>query len=308
MAQSTTKKYPSFQYIEHHWLSDSLRNKLKNEFHIVESDIEDVFSPTQLSKFEIRKNYAYFALQFAETDGKNKVHIQQIHCFVSLKFLFVIDEDGFAGIRDFDRRRTSLVSTKNYNSFDLFYELLDMSVIRMFAILSTIHTRIKSLEATIFSEESMGNDQLSEIQDIKKNIINFKSLLMPLYDMFEELSLKHTDLIDETGKEAIDDSLDKIKKLLNKLDNFREMMKLLTETNEMITARSTNQNVRRLTLFNVLLLCPTLIAGFFGMNVHFGWFTLLSENSALIPLWVIVITMLMITGCTYLFFLWKKWV
>jgi magnesium transporter len=264
-------------------LSDILRNKLKNDFHIGEEDIEDIFSPTQLSKYEIRKNYAYFALQFAEIDVKNKFHIQQIHCFISPKYLFIIDEDGFGGIRDFDRRRNALVSREHYNSFDLFYELLDMSVIRMFEILSATHNRIKSLETTVFSDDS-GNDQLSEIQDIKKNIINFKSLLMPLYDMFDELSLKHTDLIDETGKEAIDDSLDKIKKLINRLDNFREIMKLLTETNEMITARSTNQNVRRLTLFNVLLLCPTLVAGFFGMNVHFGWFTLLSENSALTPL------------------------
>ncbi len=163
-------------------------------------------------------------------------------------------------MRDFDRRRNSLVSRDHYNSFDLFYELLDMSVIRMFDLLSSIHHRIKTLENTIFSEDSIENDQLSEIQDIKKNIINFKSLLMPLYDMFDELSLKHSNLIDETGKEAIDDSLDKIKKLINRLDNFRDIMKLLTETNEMLIARSTNQNVRRLTLFNVLLLCPTLVA------------------------------------------------
>ena len=91
--------------------------------------------------------------------------------------------------------------------------------------------------------------------------------------MFEEVSLKHTDLIDDTGKESIDDSLDKIKKLINRLDNFREITKLLTETNEMIMARSTNQTVRRLTMFNVLLLVPSLTAAFFGMNVHFGWFS-----------------------------------
>lgn len=61
-------------------------------------------------------------------------------------------------------------------------------------------------------------------------------------------------MIDEVSQEAIDDSLDKIKKLNNRLDNFRETMRLLTETNEMLIARSTNDNVRRLTLINVLLL------------------------------------------------------
>ena len=171
-----------------------------------------------------------------------------------------------------------------------------------------IHTRVKNLETSIFSEDTFGNDQISEIQDIKKNIINFKSLLMPLSEMFEEISLKHTDLIDETGKEAIDDSLDKIKKLLNRLDNFRETMKLLTETNETLIARSTNQNIRRLTLFNVLLLCPNLVAAFFGMNVHFGWFTFGAEQGHAAPLIAIIISMILITGITYIFFVWKKWI
>ncbi len=95
MSQFTTKQYPAFQYIEYHGLTDALKNKLQKDFHIHEEDIDDVFSPTQLSKFEIRKNYAYFALQFAEPDEKNKIHIEQIHCFISPKYLFIIDEHGF---------------------------------------------------------------------------------------------------------------------------------------------------------------------------------------------------------------------
>lgn len=249
-----SKHYPEFDYYEYRGLTDALREKLEHEFHVHEDDLDDIFSPTQLSKYEIRKNYAYFALQFADKDASDRINTQQIHCFVSPKYLFVIDEDNFIGIKEFDKIRNHLVDKEHYNSFDLFYELLDISVIRMFGLLHAIHGRVRVMESTIFSEEHFENDQISEIQDIKKNIINFKSLLAPLYDVLEEMTLKHTNLIDETGKEAIDDSLDKIKKLVNCLDNFRDTMKLLTETNEMIIARNTNQTVRRLTLFNVLLL------------------------------------------------------
>lgn len=288
MSSFFSKHYSKFDYYEYRGLNENLRKKLETEFHIHEDDLEDIFSPTQLSKFEIRKNYAYFALQFADRDSNDRIHTQQIHCFVSEKFLFVIDEDTFLGIKEFDRVRNRLVDKESYNSFDLFYELLDISVIRMFGLLNAIHGRLKALESTIFSEEHFENDQISEIQDIKKNIINFKSLLAPLFDMLEEITLKHTNLIDETGKEAIDDSLDKIKKLVNRLDNFRDTMKLLTETNEMIIARSTNQTVRRLTLFNVLLLGPSFVAAFFGMNMHFGWLSSLADQNNLLPLSIII--------------------
>ncbi|MBP7823353.1 hypothetical protein KA050_03315 [Candidatus Gracilibacteria bacterium] len=308
MTSLFTKHYPTFDYYEYRGLTDTLHKKLEKEFHIHEDDLEDIFSPTQLSKFEIRKNYAYFALQFADKDSSDRIHTQQIHCIVSPKFLFVIDEDTFLGIKEFDRVRNRLVDKEKYNSFDLFYELLDISVIRMFGLLHAIHGRVKTLESTIFSEEHLENDQISDIQDIKKNIINFKSLLAPLFDMLEEISLKHTDLIDETGREAIDDSLDKIKKLVNRLDNFRDTMKLLTETNEMIIARSTNQTVRRLTLFNVLLLGPSFIAAFFGMNMHFGWLTSLAEKNNLMPLLIIASLMGLMTLSMFIFFRSKKWV
>jgi len=301
-----TKQYPHFQYIEYCGLTDALQKKLETEFHILPDDIEDIFSPTQLSKFEIRKNYAYFALQFADMDTHSRICIQQIHCIVSNKYLFVIDEDGFLGIKEFDRIRNRLVDKENYNSFDLFYELLDISVIRMFSLLNAIQNRVRVIESTIFADGHLENDQISDIQDTKKSIINFKSILSPLYDMFEELSRKHSDLIDETGKESIDDSLDKIKKLVNRLDNFREITKLLTETNEMLMARSTNQTVRRLTMFNVLLLVPSLTAAFFGMNVHFGWFSVLDDQ--LWPLITIVGIMLSLTLGIYLFFTWKRWI
>jgi Mg2+ and Co2+ transporter CorA len=306
MSTILTKEYPHFHYFEYQGLTDVLRKKLETEFHILGDDVEDVFSPTQLSKFEIRKNYAYFALQFADVDGNNRICIQQIHCLVSPKYLFVIDEDGFMGIKEFDKIRNRLVEKEHYNSFDLFYELLDISVIRMFKLLQSIQTRVRNIESTIFSDGHIENDQISEIQDTKKSVINFKSILSPLYDMFEELSLKHTDLIDETGKESIDDSLDKIKKLVNRLDNFREITKLLTETNEMIMARSTNQTVKRLTMFNVLLLVPSLTAAFFGMNVHFGWFSVLDDQ--LWPLLTIAGIMIILTIGIYSFFTWKKWI
>ena len=127
-----TKHYPSFDYHEHRGLTEQLREKLMHEFHIHEDDVEDMYSPTQLSKFEIRKHYAYFALQFADKDASDRISTQQIHCFVSSNFLIVVDEDNFIGVAEFDRIRNHLVNAENYNSFDLFYELLDISVIRMF--------------------------------------------------------------------------------------------------------------------------------------------------------------------------------
>ncbi len=290
-----SKDYKTFQYYEYRGLDEILKEKLIEELNIHEEDIEDIFSPTQLSKFETRKTYLYFALQFPSINPlTNRIQLQQIHALVSKKYLFVIDEDGFTAIKDFDRIRNKLVTHEQYNSFDLFYELLDISVISMFHLLDAIHMRVRNVEEVLFSEEVHESDHISEIQDIKKAIINFKSIISPLYELLEDILRKNITLIDEVSREALDDSLDKIKKLNNRLDNFGQTMKLLTETNEMLIARSTNDNIRRLTLINILLLGPSAIGAFFGMNVHFGWMTV-SETQNLVPVMIIVAIMALST-------------
>lgn len=148
-----SKHYKTFDYYEYHGLTDALRRKLEHDFHVQEEDLEDIFSPLQLSKYEIRDSYVYFALQFADRDTTGRIYTQQIHCFVSTKFLVVIDEDGFLGIQEFDRLRNRLVDRENYNSFDLFYELLDISVVRMFGIVNTLHAQMRAIESSVFSED-----------------------------------------------------------------------------------------------------------------------------------------------------------
>ena len=135
-------------------------------------------------------------------------------------------------------------------------------MIRMFRILYRLGRDIKGIEDILF-EGDTEEDQIRDIQMVKKNIVNFKSLLEPLEELVEEMIEHHGKYIDRSGEEDLDDSLDKIKKLTNKLENFRDTMALLTETNELLIARSTNQTIKVLTIVNLFLLVPTVLAGFF---------------------------------------------
>ena len=136
-----------------------------------------------------------------------------------------------------------------------------MAVIRMFRILYRLGRDIKGIEDILF-EGDTEEDQIRDIQMVKKNIVNFKSLLEPLEELVEEMIEHHGKYIDRSGEEDLDDSLDKIKKLTNKLENFRDTMALLTETNELLIARSTNQTIKVLTIVNLFLLVPTVLAVF----------------------------------------------
>ena len=160
---------------------------------------------------------------------------------------------------------------------------MDHSVSKMFDILARTQLRIETMEQSIF-QNIPNNDKISEIQSLKKIIINFKSVLIPLYEVFDEYAHDAATKATENESQMIESTLRKIKKLIENLDNFHDITKLLRETNETLIARSTNETVKRLTLFNALLLGPSLIAAFFGMNIHFGWFTENASNGQIEPL------------------------
>src|SRR5207253_4886244 len=69
-----------------------------------------------------------------------------------------------------------------------------------------------------------------------------------------------------------DDIVDAAERIWDLLDNYKEVVEGLEQTNESVISHRQNNVLRILTVFSVVLLPLTLITGIFGMNVHFPGF------------------------------------
>ena len=101
----------------------------------------------------------------------------------------------------------------------------------------------------------------------------------------------------------LDDSLDKVKKMINNLNNFREQMTMISETNEALIARNTNDTIKILTAVSLIAVIPTAITSFFGMNVYFGWTTI----DSYFPVALISFVVVSATVITLFYFKKKRW-
>lgn len=262
-------------------------------------DIEDIFTDTNLSKVEVTKDYTYLALQLPEYDRDTSFfQKKQVQLVYGSDYIIIIDENSYKNLQIFETQRRAGNIQFNSSS-ELALEVFDFLVTRLIRVVNKLRDEVSDIEKSIFNFES-SRDLILDLQILKKNIINFVSLMTPLNETL--IDLKKTANNDEILK--IDDTSDKISKMLNNLSNFKEQMSLLTETNEVLIARSTNEIVKVMTFVNILFLIPTIIVGFFGMNVGFGWST-----EAFTP-WVIlgITTLIFLSmGCAYFVFKKKKW-
>ena len=69
-----------------------------------------------------------------------------------------------------------------------------------------------------------------------------------------------------------DDIVDASERIWDLLDNYKEVVEALEDTNESLISHQQNDILYVLTIFSVVLLPLTFLTGFFGMNVHFPGF------------------------------------
>ncbi|MGL4758225.1 MAG: magnesium transporter CorA family protein [Patescibacteria group bacterium] len=248
-------------------LDERVKDLLTNK-NINPLDIEDIFTDTNLSKAELKEKYTYLALQLPEYDrDTNFFQKKQIQLVYGKDYIIIIDENNYKNLQIFEHQRKQTNLSFNTPS-ELALEILDFLITRLIRVVNKLRDEIVDIEKSIFNFES-SRDLILDIQILKKNIINFSSLMLPIEELL-------TDLQKTANKEEslkIEDTSDKISKMLNNLNNFKEQTSLLTETNEVLIARSTNEIVKVMTFVNILFLIPTIIVGFFGMNIGFGWNT-----------------------------------
>jgi magnesium transporter len=85
------------------------------------------------------------------------------------------------------------------------------------------------------------------------------------------------------------------------LENYKEVVEALEDTNESVLSHRVNDVLRVLTAFSVVILPLTLIASVFGMNVHVP-----GEGGAT-AFWAIIVSMVLLLSGMLAYFKRRGW-
>src|SRR5207248_440884 len=181
----------------------------------------------------------------------------------------------------------------------LLYEVLDDLYDYCFPILDKIGHKLDSIEDDI--EDRLSEEIVRDISKAKQEIISYRKIVKPQRPALRLLERHIERFLPENLELYFDDLVDASERIWDLLDNYKEVVEALEDTNESVISHRQNDILRILTIFSVILLPLTLISGIFGMNVRFpGW-----ETSA--GFWTILGVMLAIAGGLVGFFRFKRW-
>ena len=149
--------------------------------------------------------------------------------------------------------------------------------------------------------EGRSEEIVRDISNVKQEIISYRKIIKPERSTLRVLE-RHTErFLPENLELYYDDIVDAAERIWDLLDNYKEVVEALEDTNESVISHRQNDVLRILTIFSVVLLPLTLITGLFGMNVRFPGF----ESAA--AFWGIVAAMVIAVVGLIGFFRYKRW-
>ena len=248
---------------------------LEEQFGFHALDLEDVLSRNQRPKIDEYPEYLFIVLHFPVFDrAVGRLNAGELDIFVGPDYLVTIPNQPlqpvaylFERCRQKEELRDQLFSK---GSGFLLYRVIDDSFDYCFPMLRKIGNKLDALENEIFSGKS--EEVVRDIFNVKQEIINFRKISRPQRPVLRDLErTKHRYLAAREGEDLeiyFDDIVDAHERIWDMLENYKEVVEGLEETNESVISHRVNDILRVLTVISVTLLPLTLVASIMGMNVR----------------------------------------
>jgi magnesium transporter len=239
------------------------------EFHPL--DYEDVRSRNQRPKIDEYDDYLFIVLQFPVFDKTiGRLNAQELDIFMGPDYLVTIPNGPLQPIEYlFERARTNEEFREQLFSKGpgyLLYKIVDDSFDYCFPMLRKIGGKLERLEEEIFL--GRGEDVVRDISNTKQEIINFRKVIRPQRAVLLDLERAKQKFVGDELEIYFDDVRDASERIWDMLENYKEVIEALEETNESLISHRLNNVLRVLTSISVVILPLTLIASIWGMNVR----------------------------------------
>jgi magnesium transporter len=166
--------------------------------------------------------------------------------------------------------------TKRVSVGFLVYTILDELVDGYFEAGDAFEDTVEAFEEQILAEELSGEGRIQvELLAVRRKLVEFRRVVMPLRDVMASLVRGDVEWLDETTRLHLQDVFDHVLRAVEQLDIQRELVGNAVEAHLAIMSNRMNQVMKRMTSWGAILLGSTLVAGIYGMNFEhmpeLGW-------------------------------------
>lgn len=240
-----------------------LIKQIGERFGLHHMDLEDVVHVSQRSKIEVKENYLFSIIKMMYLSG-NDIHHEHVSVFLKEDMLITFQEtagDVFDGVRS--RLETRNGRTRTRGTEYLFYSLLDAAVDHYFPVINRSFETFAEVEMNVMET---GSTDMTQIYQLRKELLYMVNAVTPIKDAIYSFTRTTNTFFKEEDMPYYSDALDHLSQLSDSLRSYREMITGLYDMQMAEKSNNLNKTMMTLTIFSVIFIPLSFLAGVFGMN------------------------------------------
>jgi magnesium transporter len=264
--------------------------------------LEDAASPHQrpiLNRYGDTFFLVLYELVYGNGDGR--IRSFPVSFFVGKNYVITTRDIERSTLDDVAHRwHTARQDVDTLDSGFLLYTIIDAIVDNYFPAIDELGDQLEGLEDA--AEAGQRHIQ-PRIHEVRRQLFELRRVLAPGREVLNELVRRETPLVNDQTMNYFHDVYDHILRVLDWVDAYREMSGTLYEMQLAMASHQLDQVIRTLTVWSIILLAATLIAGIYGMN-----FRHMPELSWLLGYPFAILLMLVVSGVLLVFFRRRRWI
>jgi magnesium transporter len=288
------------------WLD--LENPPEEEFGILKAlfdfhplALEDCLRDTHHPKLDDYDDYLFFIMHAARWSAEEEeLQTIELDCFLSSQTLVTHHLEALPSIQEAKVRCLKKEGALSQGTDYLLHVILDTLVDNYGPLLEQIREIIETVEEEVFSNPTP--QTLNHLFALKKEVAHLWHLGVHQKEILSRLTREKFSVIRQNQTAFYRDVYDHLVLVCDLTESYRDLISSAMNVYISVMSSRTNEVMKILTIFAVILLPLSVIASIYGMNFHFmpelewhyGYYAVLGAM-AFFALGMLV------------FFRWKKW-
>ncbi len=249
--------------------TDDLK-QLAHELGLHELAVEDAVGPHQRPKLDHYASHMFLvghAVQLARDSAE--LGLIEVDAFVGTRWLVTVRKsEGFA-LGPVLARVDRSPDLAHHGVGFLLYALLDVLVDGYFDAVGTFDDYYERVSEEIFSEHPIEPSEQRHWFQMRQSLVQFHRHVVPMREAVSGLMRRELGVVAEDLYPYYQDVYDHVLRVNESTDAVRELVGTIVETNLSLRDYRLNTVVKQVTSWAAIVAVPTLVTGYYGMNVPY---------------------------------------
>jgi magnesium transporter len=239
---------------------------LIHELQVPESFISDIEDTDERPRIEYEDNWLLTILRIPVVENNKSIPYSTVPIGIMTNGDVIVTVCYFQTdvIQDFiqyTRRKRLIV----HNKYELIIRIIHSSAVWFLKYLKKVNNEITEAESAL--AKSIRNEDLLRLMNLQKSLVYFNTSIRGNEIMFTKLQSIFQDAVYHIDREILEDVDIELKQAHSTVNIFSDILTGTMDAFASVISNNVNTIMKRMTSISIILMVPTLIASFYGMNV-----------------------------------------